>query len=1509
MTKKETPSEQNSDGKKKIKVKKKRTLFQKIVNVFLYIGIGIFVLLLIAFGFSQTSTFKNYLRETLIEQADSVMNGHLYIEQIKGTIFTSLILKNTIINSETDTLLNAETIILKTSPLQLLLKTIYVRDLQIQNADVSLIYDENGELNISKLFPPSEEPDTSESSFPFDIEVADLEFKNVNFSLQNYDKKGSKKFYENLNGDDLQIKNINLQLNAFADINENEFEVNIDKFSAQPNISFFKLNNLEGDFSIKNNLIEVENFNLLTGRSELSINSNMQNFDLFDSTSSLEKANVNLKLTADSLNFDDLTAFVPATEILKGKVYFEINTSGKFSNMKINSLQINYDSTQLKAAGNIRNPDDPNSMYISVDFFNSYINQSDVNKLLPSLNIPAYKELGLIKFDTLAYTGNPLNFNSDFHIKTLKGDLLGSGNLDLRKKEMSYNINFQTLNFDISPFAGIVSNLNSSGNIVGKGTNPENMDAKINFKANGSSLEQIKFDTLRLNTIAQAKKINYKLTAVSDTSSASLNGFFDFTNENVPSYEAKGLVKNLDISDFSNDSTFKTKLNFEIDAEGKNFELDKLNLFVSTKLLSSLVKDVSIDSARAIVDINYDEKGERIINIISDLADITLTGNYSLSQTISLLGGEAQFISNSIQKKIYAMFPSDSVNIPEVERGGLISSVDSASTLEYTIEFKDFNLLSVFLGKNQLEVDGNLNGEIINTLDSVYVNVNSNLDYVKYWGEEGIFFLSDLALKMNVSNALNSTSINDITSNINFSTKRIFMGSEIKNVILDLDLNSSVTDINFSANYEDYARAKILGELNFQNNSIKTNLDSLILSYKNYTIRNKENVDVTYSQNEISFNDFVLSRNDAELNIKGSLLRSGNQDLNINLNNFSGKEISINILGLNPSNALEADINLNSDISGSFSDPVINSKLNIDSITFKEKNFGSLAGKFDYKNKNILTDIKFLESDSSSTSPLRISGKIPYDLSFEAVEERFVESKNMDITFLAEGFDLGTFGNLLPAVKQLHGRLSAEINISGTPEDINPNGYLNINDADFIASANNLRYLGGLKLSIVPNLLTLDSLVIQNDPDTPEGGKMTGTGKAEMSNLNITSSEISVDGKLKVLSDISKGASPTVYGDLVISTNGNVDFRADKEGAYLEAPISIIEADLIFPPTQGGYSNNLGSFIYKFAEDTSNNNNEVDFETLVKLSHERENAKDSAKSVNTKFDYKIDVKVENESKIVFIISKELNQKLTAILKGNFQYEKIGGRPDAQGELKLLEGSTLEFIKTLNATGTIRFESEIDNPFLDVTATYTDYFYPETESASSTGTETNDASVTNEELAAVKIKIHGPLKELDKNLIMEKNNIAVYIGENNINNNIASSQYDASDAVAFIAFGKFPDQSSSNSSDPFSSTTTSIAGSILGGFLNSYLGDYVRSVQLRRVGSTTKVNLSGKINEFRYSVGGATDVFQDLSQANVKIEYPIFQSLLVRLERKEALRESSVHNEMINELGLKYRFEF
>ena len=1483
--------------------KKKRTLLQKIVNVFLYIGLGIFLILVIAFAVSQTSFFRNWLRETAMNAANNALNGKVYIGQLDGTIFTSLILHDTYITMDKDTLLNASRIELRTSPLQLLFKKIYVRKLELDDTRINLVRDARGELNVSKLVPPSKNIDTTSSSFPFKIIIAEMKIKNSALSLKDYNITSTAS-YDSLNLHNLNVKNLNLSLSALADINNNDFEIGIHSLSLDPNINRFALKDLSGEFYVNNDSISVKDFNLKTEASDFTINALVGNFSLFDSTrnSDFTKAVLNVKLDADKFSFSDLSVFVPSTDILQGTISAKINTSGSFKLLHLELLEINFQNTHLQTKGQIENIEAGQDMQITADFNHSYIDQRDINDIIPSLQIPVFKEYGTIRFDSLLYKGKPLNFFTNVNINTEQGSFAVSGYLDLDKGPITYDLGFSTKNLNLAPIAGMTSNLTSRGSVKGAGIKPDSLTASVNFFAGGSTVNGIRMDTLRLTADANNKKINYNLTAYSDTLYASLNGSFDFTNKKLPSYELIGDIKNLDMATILKDTSARTDLNFSIDASGEGFNPDSMNLFLSTTLYNASIKGIKIDSTRAIVDLRRNDGGERVVNIISDLADITLTGDFTVTDAASLMTTEMKVVTNAVKDKINNLLPSeagDSIRI-STQNFPVIEKTGERTSLDYVIEFKNFQLLSLFLGGKQLELDGDVQGKLEETADSLNFTFKTTLDYLKYWGKNDVFFLSKLNLDLALHNDLGSISLSQLNADVDLSIERIFTGSDIKDLHLGLSIQDDSAALQFSANLENYLTADIDSRMEFVKGGVNISFDTLSATYNNFKLINRSPVNIAYSPDQIKFKDFKLFHNKGSISIDGSLQRNGNQDLTLAVEGITGKDISESLLGMRPENSIQSYLNFSADIKGDFQSPVMKIKLNADSVTYKNKNFGSLIANLNYKDQKLNTDIRFVDSLRNLKNPkLKITGDVPVNLAFSGVESRLIENSPLNIDVEADSFRLGALGNLLPQINKIKGELTANLHVGGTFKDFQPKGKIVLDHADFVVQKNNMEYQAGLKFSISPDQLKIDSLLIKNAPNTKNGGQMTGRGEATLKNMQIVSSSFFISGQLKVLSQESKSASPSVYGDLVVSTDGKIQFSLDSSGALISVPIVIKEANLIFPQTESAYQNNSSDFIYVYAADTNTAlKGEADFQRLVDLSHQH-NQSQQNKSGGLSFNYKVDVHVEKEAKITFVLSKELNQNLTAILQGDFHYEKINGRPDANGELKLLNGSTLEFLKTFEADGSIKFENQLDNPYLDITATYTDYYYP-----------AGDSISNNEVKVAVKITIKGFLKDLGKNLVQNQNNIAVYYGANNIDNNNPDPTKTASDAVLFILAGKFTEGATQQDRNAAASTAAALAGSVVGGFLNKQFGDIIRRVELRQVGTVTKFNLVGKAGDIQYSVGGTTNVFQDISQANVKLEYPITNQLLLRLERKQSVTETSTNiNEMINELGLKYIFEF
>lgn len=1496
--------------------KKQRTLLQRIVNVFLYSGICLLLLFMIFFAVSQTSTFRNYLKNYVTEKVNESINGRLEIGKLDGTVLTTLILHNTTVTLKSDTVLMADRIEIRTSPLELLFKRIYIRYASITNAKLRLITDSTGSANVSYLFKPGSGDTTSSSSvFPFKIIAPDFELHNIAFSVQNRKNLNSRTFYDSLNFDDFRVSGINLKIGAVVDIGKKDFFAEVEKLSLSPNLRYFRLDNLTGKLSLNREHISADDLTIKTGDSDIKINGTLKDYNLFNTggNSELKKAKLDAEVNG-IVSLSELSDFVSVFDSSVERVKVNTRVAGQFGNLTASNVEVSFLGTRLRTMGKIYNLDDPSNLELKVSFADSRINEPDVNKLFPTLNIPEFNSLGELTVDTLVFDGKPLNFQTNILLTTKTGNIRVNGRANLQKKPMEYDLNFATSNFDISPFTGLSSRLNATGKLNGYGTDPQNMKANLVFNGNGSTLNGIKLDSLDLSVNADRKNILYNLAAISDTSSAKLAGIFDFTNETEPGYDIEGDVKNLDYSKVFRDTVNSGNFNFYLNGTGQNFDPDKLTIYLSLVLKNSVMNGVRIDNSETTFNIVSGADYQKSVNITSDLADISLNGKFSLPGTISLLTDEGGLLTKIAREKINSVFYPDSaatVAAVKKNRTGRLSrfirfsDVVQDNNFRFKVKLKDFNLVSIFLPNDNLYINGEIGGRVYNNSDSVNVTVNTDLGYIKFLGQKDIFFLSGLNLGVNFSNSFSAESLGDIAAKINLNTGRVFTGSDIHDFIFNLSLTNSRADINFSARMENYLMARLKGNLDLTGNEIAVNLDSLGVAYNNFNLSNKGNISGAVSYYGIRVNNFAMTKDNSELFIKGSLYRYGNQDLLVKLTHIKAGDLASNFLSVDKVNSPGGDINLSAVVKGSYAAPEINMQLDADSLVFRNKKLGFMTSTWNYNNRNLDLNVLFLDTlKNRNVPPLKIFGNIPIDLAITGAGDRLLRSKEINLKMLADNFNLSLLGDVLPVVKKVRGTMFADLNIGGTLTNPEPTGYLKVRDGAFISELNNLEYKTAFNVNMHGNNIGLDSLFVQNVEGTVNGGTLTGSGQATMNDFRLTSSQIYLDGELKVLSEASKGVSPTIFGDLVIATNGKLEFTFDSDGAYLKAPITVKYADLTIPQSQRGYKSYASNFIYRYVQDTTAvKKKEIDFESLVALSQKRSIGSRIKPSKKSKFEYLINISIEKEAKLTFILDQEFNQILTTILKGNFKYQNSGGRAFATGELKLEDGSTLEFLtKTFQADGSLRFESELSNPYLDIVGTYKNYYTPPT-----------DTTGTNEVEVAVKLKLKGPLKDLGRNFIQNENNIAVYYGADNIQNDVIDKTKDASDAVMFIVTGQFLGQqggiSSGTQTSAVAGTASSLAGSLLGGFLNSYAGDYVRRVELRRVGSYTKFNLSGKVNNFRYSVGGTTDVFSDLSRANVKIEYPFFQKLLLRLERKEAITETNNTSEMINELGLKYKFEF
>ena len=170
-------------------------------------------------------------------------------------------------------------------------------------------------------------------------------------------------------------------------------------------------------------------------------------------------------------------------------------------------MRFNYLDTHLNTRGRIYNLDSPDELKLKVGFYNSVINEPDVVKLLPDIKIPNYEKLGIVKVDTLNFDGKPLDFYTKVYLKTPSGNLFVKGKANFESSLMKYDLNFSTMNFNFLPIIGVQTKFTSNGYVKGVGSTPTDLKANFSFSADGSVIEGIPTDSLRLSVNADRKNI------------------------------------------------------------------------------------------------------------------------------------------------------------------------------------------------------------------------------------------------------------------------------------------------------------------------------------------------------------------------------------------------------------------------------------------------------------------------------------------------------------------------------------------------------------------------------------------------------------------------------------------------------------------------------------------------------------------------------------------------------------------------------------------------------------------------------------------------------------------------------------------------------------------------------------------------------------------------------------------------------------------------------------------
>ncbi len=1488
----------------------KRSILRKISNGIIGFFITILFIVAIFFGFSQTSTFRNMLKDEILELSKNSLNGELNIGNVEGTLITHLVLKDISFEKNTDTILTAKKIEIALNPFYILIKRIKVTKFEIKDAQFNLLENEDGTWNIDNIVKEDTSTilsqtnttiveEVNQNQFPFLIDVSDFELNNITFLSKKYQYRDTKNSYDIMNYDDIHITNFNLSLNILADINKNDFQVNISSLSFLPNLNRFKLHNLNGIINISENFAEVKEIYLRTDSSIINFSAKLDSINLFNPLTLNDFKNYPIKLNLDAQPFEasDLSSFIEPVDFLHGAISFNFEGEGKFGDFDFSSV-LKVDRTNINLNGNLTKLHTPEHLYVKAEFTNSQVDYSEVDSFLSGLELPKYPNL-FVEDININYAGEPLKFNTSGSASVDSGELTFSAFMDLYPELIEYDYNVTAKNVNLNSTLGIVSNLNASGSLSGKGFDPEESNSNMDFIINNSIIEGHNIDTANVKLLTVDKMIDLVVFSEIDSMKSEISGKLDLASTEKPIYNLKGNFANLNIANLIDDTTLTSSLNFNFDVNGHSLDLDETEGDFILDFYNSQIGSNNFDSIHFNIDLSKIDS-TRLISFNSDILDFNIAGNFAIAETFNLLNYQSKKIGYAISEKLEEINPVE-VDVDTTQiLAELILEKDFSQKelyLDYDFNFKDFKLIAALLNRDKVEISGKGYGFVENDLENFSISTTIALDWLFLFKGKEVFYISGVESNLDIGVDNHKYSFDNIFGSLSFNSEEMVSDININNISSDIVFNQSKAFLNIEGNIENDIDVGLEGFIDFKDSTEIVKISNILFSYKDYMWKNIDSIIIRNTPTLFTISNFNLFNNNSSLKINGTISDKLNQDLQLEIKNADGAILANRLLGVGV-NETSSNINLKAKVKGTTVVPIYDLDFSVEDLVINKNNFGSLFGEIKYEDFNLFTNIEFIDTlNNSGEKLLTLNGNIPINLTVEKEDSASNFNKAMDLEFTTNNFNLASLGNTIPTIINPIGFINSDIHITGTLSDINYAGYLTTNNVKFTSALTNLDYAANLNLLFENKKIRIGNSYLKNIAKTHYPGQMILSGEILTDGLSLKSINIDMNGKIAILSPFSQETSPNFYGDLEIETENNWNYKYENEKSSISGNVVLGEVNLNYVPSSSSYSVTSSDFKYIFVTDSSKTElQKLKYEKLLSAISVKKGEQNQS-TIPSDFDLDLIIKAPNIAKLSVVLSKALNQKLLADISGELRIRNINNQFTSLGQFDILPSSMFTFYKTFSAEGNIKFTNDISNPMINLTSTYiADYINPRNKEAEP-------------ERTAVKIKINDSVNSLLENLASGEKplDMKIYTGTQNIEYDVPNLQYDNRDAMYFILFGTFSNDS--ENANLAASAGLSVASSVVTTMLNSQLGDFVNNVNINSSGDQTRYNISGRIQKVRYTVGGTAQEISDWSRANAKLEYLFSPQFIIRAERKNPIITSSSETEKISEFGVMYRFSF
>ncbi|AFM03911.1 hypothetical protein Fleli_1487 [Bernardetia litoralis DSM 6794] len=357
----------------------------------------------------------------------------------------------------------------------------------------------------------------------------------------------------------------------------------------------------------------------------------------------VEKMYLDVKLNKLTSSRQDLQKFVPYGTLPAGynfpqKIFMTASAKGSMNDMFVEFLA-NLDNTKIQLGGTVRNPTDPNKMYLDIATKQFLIDLNEIKTYLPDTLIPSTISLPPKIDGNIVFTGFLNDFEIDTKFDTELGNIGAKGIMKNAVSETEIPIYTITALVENTQLGKIlqdttlgIADLQITAD--GSGFEPEIMKTTLDGNINKFEFQKYVYKDLKIDGIIDGMSYNGKLNMKDK------NLTFDFDGNVVWDTLNPKFVIDLDLQkvDLQALNLYDKPLNISLmlDADITGMDLDNLqgNIGLQKVIIDTKKQKFRIDSA-AFVSIS--QKGETNINLSSDIISAKIEGNLDLSTFVATL--------------------------------------------------------------------------------------------------------------------------------------------------------------------------------------------------------------------------------------------------------------------------------------------------------------------------------------------------------------------------------------------------------------------------------------------------------------------------------------------------------------------------------------------------------------------------------------------------------------------------------------------------------------------------------------------------------------------------------------------------------------------------------------------------------------------------------------------------------------------------------------------------------